>query len=563
MTTLPIAVLSCLALAAEAAPTPSAEPGAARQVVLAAVLPAAAPAPRAAAPAASEAADAPDEQEIEAEVQAQSQELEELRAAEEQTRPLDAAAPDERAARAAAALGLESPLRQRLEEALARDVGTAAAAAGRIPGLPEIDHDLRRLQAEYDIPIEVNDAVVAYVRFFQHPKVRKHFAKWLSRAPRYLPVFREILRAEGLPEDTVFLAMIESGFANLAQSRARAVGPWQFIAGTGKRMGLQVDFWVDERRDPEKSARAATRYLKELHDQFGDWRLAWAGYNAGAGKIARAQRRGQSDFWTMTRGRVLRRETKGYVPKLMAAAIVTKHREAFGFARDEVEDEAWTSYEVVTIPRATLLSHVAEAAEVPEKALLELNPELRRTCTPPRPYELKVPRGQVEAFARNWPQVSEGAGKLAFAHHRVERGEALAAVAKSYGVPLETVRRMNGLVAGRRIRAGTELVIPLSPLARRQATVAIAEPARSPRTARQAGPRAAAATPASGPDAARGTVKVASGDTLWAIAQRFGVALEELCRWNGIENPRRHRIFPGDELVVYSRPARDPARPPG
>jgi membrane-bound lytic murein transglycosylase D len=562
MTTLPIAaLLSCLSLAAAPAPgagDPPAAPDAARPP---------AEQPAAVAPPASDAAaqaDAADEEEIEAEVQAQSQELEDLRAAEEQTRPLDAAAADERAARAAASLGLESPLRQRLEEALSRDLGTAAEVAGRIPGLPELDHDLRRLQAEYDIPIEVNDAVVAYVRFFQHPKVRPHFVKWLARAPRYLSVFREILRDQGLPEDTVFLSMIESGFANLAQSRARAVGPWQFIAGTGRRMGLKMDFWVDERRDPEKAARAAARYLKELHGQFGDWRLAWAGYNAGAGKIARAQRRGQQDFWTMARGRVLRRETKGYVPKLMAAAIVAKHQEAFGFGKDEVDAERWTPYETVTVPRATLLSRAAEAAEVPEKALLDLNPELRRTCTPPRPYELKVPRGQAAVFARNWPRVSEEAGKLAFAHHRLQRGEALAAVARSYGVSLATVQRMNGLVPGRRIRAGTELVIPLSPAARSQAAaLAAADPARPPRPARAAAPRVPAAPVAEGPGVARGTVKVASGDSLWAIARRLGVALEDLCRWNGIRSPRRHKIFPGDELVVYSRLAQNPAPPPG
>jgi membrane-bound lytic murein transglycosylase D len=565
MTTLPIAaLLSCLALAAGAGPPPAeGAPPAAPD----AVPPAEQAEQPAAALAAGEAAGQPeaaDEEEIEAEVQAQSQELEDLRAAEEQTRPLDAATADERAARAAAALGLESPLRRRLEEALSRDLGTAAEVAGRIPGLPELDHDLRRLQAEYDIPIEVNDAVVAYVRFFQHPKVRPHFVKWLARAPRYLARFREILRTEGLPEDTVFLSMIESGFANLAQSRARAVGPWQFIAGTGKRMGLKMDFWVDERRDPEKAARAAGRYLRELHDQFGDWRLAWAGYNAGAGKIARAQRRGQQDFWTMARGRLLRRETKGYVPKLMAAAIVSKHQEAFGFGKDEIDAESWTPYETVTVPRATLLSHVAQAAEVPEKALLDLNPELRRTCTPPRPYELKVPRGQAAAFARNWTRVSEEAGKLAFAHHRLQRGEALAAVAQSYGVALSTVQRMNGLVPGRRVRAGTELVIPLSPLARSQAAaLAAADPVRPPRLARAAAPRAAATPLVEGPGTTRGTVKVASGDSLWAIARRLGVALEDLCRWNGIRSPRRHKIFPGDELVVYSRLAQNPALPPG
>jgi membrane-bound lytic murein transglycosylase D len=575
MPTFPIAaLLSCLALGAEPPPAagpaagPAPEDGGPALAAAAPAAPAAVPAATAAQPEADAAADqaaadAPDEQEIEAEVQAQSKELEDLRTAEEQTRPLDAAAGEERAARAAAVLGLESPLRHRLEEALSRDPGSAAQVAGRIPGLPELDHDLRRLQAEYDIPIEVNDAVVAYVRFFQNPKVRPHFVKWLSRAPRYLTRFREILREEGLPEDTVFLSMIESGFANLAQSRARAVGPWQFIAGTGKRMGLQVDFWVDERRDPEKAARAAARYLAELHEQFGDWRLAWAGYNAGAGKIARALHRGQQDFWTMARGRVLRRETKGYVPKLMAAAIVTKHAEAFGFGKDELEPEAWTPYELVSVPRATLLSRVAEAAEVPEKTLLDLNPELRRTCTPPRPYSLKLPVGRGEAFARNWERVSEEAGKLAFAQHRVQRGEALADVARSYGVSLSTVQRMNGLVPGRRVRAGTELVIPLSGLAPREARVAIAEPEQPARPRRARPQPAPAPPPAATAGLWRGTVKVASGDSLWAIAQRLGVALEELCRWNGIRNPRRHKLFPGDELVIYSPSAPASAGPPG
>jgi len=543
--TLLAALLLCLAVAARAEP-PAAPPPAA-------------PAP---VTAADEGDGGPDDEEIDAATQAESKELEELRAAEEQARPLDAG--DGPAARAAARLGLESPLRRQLEEALARDASAPSELAGRIPGLPEIDHDLRRLQAEFDIPIEVNEAVIAYVRFFQHPKVRKHFVKWLGRAPRYTGRFREILREQGLPEDTVFLAMIESGFANRATSRARAVGAWQFIADTGKRMGLRQDFFVDERRDPEKAAVAAARYLKELHGQFSDWRLAWAGYNAGAGKIFRARRKGYQDFWSMAKGRrVLKRETAGYVPKLMAAAIVTKHQEAFGFGRDEVEAEAWQPYEAVTVPRATLLSEVARAAEVPERALLDLNPELRRTCTPPRPYPLKVPRGQAEAFARNWERVASEAGKLAFAHHRVQRGDSLAAIAQNYGVAAATVQRMNGLRAGRKLRPGAELVIPLSALARREVAEAVAaeppERASARRTARAPAVALSAPTPRASPalvevqGKTRSTVQVQVGDSLWAIAQRWGVAVAELARWNGIRNPRRHRLLPGDQLVVYAQ----------
>jgi membrane-bound lytic murein transglycosylase D len=511
--------------------------------------------------------DSADESESEQEVQAESAELEQVRAAEEKAHLAGPAEPVDPAARAAAKLGLESPLLKRLRDAFGREAVPASPdGTGRIAGLPEIDHDLRRLQAEYDIPIEVNDRVIAYVRFFQSPLIRKHFARWLERSYRYLDVFRAILREEGLPEDTVYLAMIESGFANHATSRARAVGPWQFIASTGKRMGLQQDFWVDERRDPEKAAHAAAKFLKELYQQTGDWKLAWAGYNAGVGKIYKAQRRGQLDFWAMTRGRVLRAETKGYVPKLMAAAIVSKHAAAFGFGGSEIVPERWVKYEEVSIPHATPLATVAAAAEVPEKALLDLNPELRRTCTPPRPYTIKIPEGQGQVFARNWPAASEAAGKLAFAQHRVTRGESLKAIARAYRVDQVAIARMNGLRPGRRIRPGTEIVIPLNALAQSQGAAyasAEPEPERPARAHRTHGrgrflARAGVAPRHLAPVDARGrmraTVHVRAGDSLWGIAQKFGVAVEEICRWNGIRNPRRLKLQIGRELVVYRRP---------
>jgi len=506
-------------------------------------------------------ADAGDDPEVEQEVQAESAEMDEMRRAEERA----ALAPPPRAedglAGEAARLGSESPIRQRLEGALARDTAPGPEEeAGRIPLLPEIAHDLARLQAEYDIPIEVNEAVAAYVRFFQTEPARKHFVRWLSRLARYQERYRAIMREAGLPEDTLFLAMIESGFANHATSRARAVGPWQFIAGTGKRMGLRQDFWVDERRDPEKSARAAAAYLKELHGEFADWRLAWAGYNAGGGKIARAQRKGQADFWAMARGRVLKRETKGYVPKLMAAAILSKHPAEFGFRAEEIEAEAWRDYEEVEVSEAAELAAIAGATDVAVSELHELNPELRRSCTPPRTYALKLPRGKAEDFRRRWPAIAPSA-RLAFARYVVARGDGLTAISAAYGVSPETVVRMNGLKPGRRVKPGTELVIPVSAAARRGGAAPASEVIARARIQefQRKNPHAVEPDPAERPAARveqvagrpRATVLVQAGDTLWAIAQKFGVRVDEICRWNGIQNPRRHKLQVGSELVVF------------
>jgi membrane-bound lytic murein transglycosylase D len=435
-------------------------------------------------------------------------------------------------------------IEQRIEEdsAALRQVRDAevraeesAPATGReegIPELPEIEHDLRGLQAKYDIPIDVNEPVVTYIRFFQSPEIRPHFVRWLARSHRYAPRFREILREEGLPEDSVYLAMVESGFANLATSRARAVGAWQFIASTGKQFGLRQDFWVDERRDPEKAARAAARFLMELYREHGDWRLAWAAYNAGPGRISRARKLGYSGFWAMARAkRVLPAETRAYVPKIMAAAIVAKHAEAFGFGDGEVEPERWVSYHEVVVPRSTELSFVAEAARVDVDVLLDLNPELRRTCTPPRPYPVKIPRDNAQVFAGSWPRIAERAARTAVARHQVRRGETLAAIARAYDVQPAVVTTLNKL-RSRRLRAGTVLVIPIGSVPRREAEAVARRTVLS-----------------------NGDVRVRLGDSLWAIARRHGVTVRELARWNGIRDPERDALRAGRVVAVTPRAA--------
>ena len=422
----------------------------------------------------------------------------------------------------------------------------------RIPLLPELDHGLAKLQAEFDIPIDVNEAVAQWVRFFQNPRMRQHFVKWLSRYYRYEGRYRAILKEEGVPEDIVFLAMIESGFANFAYSRARASGPWQFIAPTGKMFGLKQDFWVDERRDPDKAAHAAARYLKLLREQTGDWRLAWAGYNAGVGRIYRAQRKGVNDFWEMTKGKHLRKETQGYVPKLMAVAIVTKHREAFGFG-DDVEKLSWIETDEVQLNGSVLLDVVASAAGVAKRDLMELNPELRRAVTPPRPFTLKLPKGSAETFAQNWPAL-EGRARANFAGHVVRRGDTLGAIALKFGTQVEGIMQLNGLASVRRLRVGQELLIPVPRGGLREDAVASARQSRPP-PAKLAGALIMEPAGYRPPPAPISGVRhvVQDGDTLWSISQRLGVDLATLCRWNNIRNPRRFTLRIGTELVVKAQ----------
>jgi membrane-bound lytic murein transglycosylase D len=523
------------------------------------VPPARAPAASAAAPAEAEpAGDPPETGPQGKEIDAESAELEAMRAAERAARVQEVPSLESRAAEATEGLGLGSPLRDRLEGALSHQVTPPPAdAPDRIALLPELDHGLEKLRAEFDIPIDVNEAVVSYVRFFQLPLVRPHYLKYLGRGHRYIPRYQQIMREEGVPEDTVFLAMIESGFANYATSRAKAVGPWQFIAPTGRLYGLKQDFWVDERRDPEKAAHAAARFLKELHQQTGDWKLAWAGYNAGLGTVQRAQARGYPDYWSMAAAkgrRALRAETKGYVPKLMAAAIIARHPEAFGFRPEEIEPERWPDFEEVTIPDAAPLALIAAAAGVGEAELVDLNPELRRAITPPRPYRLKLPAASTAAFAASWPTMKARVPVALFEGHVVQRGETLSGLAHRYGVTVDGIVALNPRVSPRALRPGTELVIPRVATRKVAAAQAAPRPAApvataTPPTAAVPPPAVAAPAPAVAEPRAS-TWRVKAGDTLWSISRNTGQAIEELCRLNGIGNPRRHTLKVGATLVV-------------
>ncbi|GAB4018565.1 MAG: lytic transglycosylase domain-containing protein [Bdellovibrio sp.] len=244
----------------------------------------------------------------------------------------------------------------------------------------------------FDFPVVYNDAVKKWINYFVD-RGRDYFERYSARAGRYAPIIGHILEDHGLPRDLVFLAMAESGFQNNAKSWARAVGPWQFMPYTGKRYGLHIDWYVDERRDPIKATIAAAKYLTKLYKDFGSWELAAAGYNAGEGKISRAISRYKSDsFWEIRNGRYLKTETKNYVPKIMALAIIGKNLKSFGF--DGIEFHEPLDFEEIEVGPMTDLFQVAEGLDIEMEEIQRLNPEIQRWFTPPgKNYTLRIPVG--------------------------------------------------------------------------------------------------------------------------------------------------------------------------
>jgi len=321
--------------------------------------------------------------------------------------------------------------------------------------------DQLKKEPDFDIPIVVNGKVEQFIQYFQ-TNIREKFVIWLSRSEKYIPFMRNLLKEHGLPEDLVYLSLIESGFNPYAYSRAKAVGLWQFISLTGKRYGLRVDWWVDERRDPEKSTIAAAKYLKDLYDMFECWYLAAAGYNAGEYKIIRGMKRYQTeDFWKLTQYRYLKRETKNYVPQMIAATIIAKDPEKYGFT--DIEYQEPLQYEKVDVPELTALSLVAKACEIPLDEIKDLNPEIRRGVTPPNEpeYEIKIPFGKKDLFQENFERL-QPLEKFQFKTHPVKKGETLKKIARTYRVDLEPLLEMNHLNRKSQLSKGTTLLIPLS-----------------------------------------------------------------------------------------------------
>jgi membrane-bound lytic murein transglycosylase D len=387
-----------------------------------------------------------------------------------------------------------------------------------------------------DLPIELNEPVLSCIDLYQG-RLREWFETALSRGQKYLPRIREVFAEEGIPRDLAYVALVESAFKTTAYSRAKAKGVWQFVSATGKRHGLAVDWWVDERSDPEKATRAAALYLKELYGLFGDWNLALAGYNAGEGKVLRAMERYRTDdFWKLRQTRGLRRETKNYVPLIHAAIVLAKAPERYGFV---VTPEAPPDFERVPIEGAIDLRVIAECAGEPVEGIRALNPELRRLATPAdRTFALRVPPGRAEAVATCVAALPLEK-RVGFREHVVRRGETLSGIARANGVAARDVAEANGLALQSRLRPGTELIIPV--------------PARSRVAALR---RDAAAAPAPDAPEGRGRLRhrIRPGDTLTAIATQYGTTVRELQTWNGL---RGSMIAAGDFLTVYTGTPQD------
>ena len=312
---------------------------------------------------------------------------------------------------------------------------------------------------DFDVPIIRTAKVDKHVHFFSF-RIRDRFEIWLGRLERHRPMVERIFTEFNLPADLIFLSLVESGFSTTAVSRAKAVGPWQFIKGTAKAYDLRVDNWIDERRDPVKSTIAAARYLRDLYQLFGSWPLAMAAYNAGERKVGRALVRAQADnFWDLTDTKLLKLETKEYVPRFLAAALIAKDPARFGLA---VPSQLPLDYEEVVVTRPIHLKTAALAAGASYAELKTLNPELRKDLTPPDPaYHLKVPAGRKDTFLANLATYQDWK-RVHATRHQVRRGDTLPLLASRHGTTVQALLEANAMANSEKPKPGDWLLIPQS-----------------------------------------------------------------------------------------------------
>jgi len=378
------------------------------------------------------------------------------------------------------------------------------------------------LETKFDIPVVLNDSVLRFLNFYQG-RGRRIMEEGLRRSGKYLAFFRSSFEKEGLPLDLIYLPHVESLFNPRARSRAKAVGMWQFMKGTGQLYGLRQNGWIDERYDYVRSTSAAARYLKSLQSAFHDWHLSLAAYNVGPGRIEKIRKQhGPLDYWTMVEKGLLPKETTNYVPSILASLIIFRNPARYGF--DCVADPS-LEVDLVPINSQIDLRVVAEQAGVSAKELQELNPELRYGITPGdiSGYAIKVPAGRGESLHARLAQLP-AKERLKFGHHRVGRGDTLGAIARKFSTTVEAIIRINNLRSANRLSVNQELIIPS------RGYKQLSAPAEETPAAR----------------AFRHVVR--KGECPADIAKLYGVKIEDLLRWNSLR--KGQKIYPGQSLRV-------------
>lgn len=371
------------------------------------------------------------------------------------------------------------------------------------------------------IPLVRTTTVDQFINYFK-TKGKKQFQIWLDRKHEYGGLINEILTEQELPEELVNLAMIESGLNPKAFSRASAAGIWQFIYSTGKIYDLKRDWYVDERRDPIKSTYAACAHLKDLFEEFDHWYLALAAYNSGSGRVHRAMRLHQtSDFWQL---HTLPRETRNYIPYYLAAAIIARNPEEYGFETYSKKRKAPFEFDTVELEKSADLSVLARSAGTSLKTMQYYNPELRQSATPQNgPYTLRIPKGTANKFTANFnalPEVQRFAPQ--YIVHKVRRGESLSTISKKYKVSIHDVAAVNKIRNRHKISIGQKLTIPI---------------------------RGAYASHDGPPGHIKVVYTVRKGDTLGHIAEDYGTRAVKIRRWNNLAYGQY--IYPGQKLVLW------------
>ena len=410
------------------------------------------------------------------------------------------------------------------------------------PADDDVSDETAPTPVKWDIDVDSytsHDRVQYYLDFFQG-KGRERMGIWLTRMPRYEGMIRERLAQQNLPGDLVYLALIESGFSNTATSRAKAVGMWQFMKRTAKGYGLRVDSWVDERRDPYRATAAAAKHLRSLDDRFGSVYMAAAAYNAGAGKVSRGVRRLPDDddadsltsdatFFRLYDTKLLRRETKDYVPKLIAAALIAKEPARYGFRIDSVEP---SSYDSIIVPTMTGLDVIARLADTTVAAIREMNPQYLRLATPPGVASIvRIPAGRgpttVAAYAELPPE-----RRITFVEHTVASGETMSGIAHRYRVSLRLLTEANPRLRGRMLRPGARVIVPTGGAISTSVARRMADPVEP-----------ASSSPS-------GFHRVRRGETISSLAAEYGVTAQQIRTWNalgvkdGIRAGQRLRVAP-------------------